>query len=319
MNKLKKWIESKSQTVKDYFVNRSQIKVVHHFKPKKCIRVGLLLILEDGRLASKNDEYIVIFDPNNSFKEDFKFYANKFGVTCISRYKDNQMFTGGNDGKIRLWKIYKNASKEVLCITSLNNCSSLLKILVLSNNRLLVSSVQQIEIWNLNQLNNYQFIKLINFNNSGAYYIENKEILVSSPHNSKSDKICFFSMKTYQIVCHLQGVHIYLNRNFCKYDEDRLIISGFNHISMINISKYFVEWKVMIPEMYSRSIVKINDNVLIGTYRDGNLVKLNLKTKEYLFIRKIHNEWINHIDRFGKDLFMSCAGSIRIWRYEGKD
>ena len=150
-------------------------------------------------------------------------------------------------------------------------------------------------------------------------YIENKEILVSSPHNSKSDKICFFSMKTYQIVCHLQGVHIYLNRNFCKYDEDRLIISGFNHISMINISKYFVEWKVMIPEMYSRSIVKINDNVLIGTYRDGNLVKLNLKTKEYFFIRKIHNEWINYIDRFGKDLFMSCAGSIRIWRYEGKD
>ena len=49
MNKLKKWIESKSQTVKDYFVNRSQIKVVHHFKPKKCIRVSLLLILEDGR------------------------------------------------------------------------------------------------------------------------------------------------------------------------------------------------------------------------------------------------------------------------------
>ena len=242
MNNLKKWIESKSQIAKEYFVNRSQIKVVHHIKPKKCNQVGHLLILEDGRLASNNNEDIDIFDPNNSFKQDFKFYAHKFGVTSFSRYKDNQIFTCGNDRKIRLWKIYKNASKEVLCITLLDNCSSLLKILVLSNNRLLVSSVQQIEIWNLNQLNNYQFIKLINFNNSGAYYIENKEILVSSPHNSKSDKICFFSMKTYQIVCHLQGVHIYLNRNFCKYDEDRLIISGFNHISMINISKYFVEW-----------------------------------------------------------------------------
>lgn len=318
MSAIKKWFTSKVNVAKEYFINSSQIKVLYEIQPKKAKYILFFFFLEDGRLVvSSTDEHIYIYSQKDKkFQLDFKFFAHKHGGQVLCRYKTSQFFSAREE--IKLWEITKSSAKCIFLIYPEPHCS-LCNLFLLSNNRLLLTAILPIKIWNLNQLYNYEMVKEIKINSFGSLYLEDKEILITGIEDCKKDEISIFSMKTYQLICRFQGVSINHHNSIIRYDKNKVVVLGREKFAMVNITKFCVEWVVKTPVLIFTSVIQVSEDILIAGSLNKYFIKCNIKTKEYSLIRGIHHNPINIIKKLDDNLFISSARSIKIWTFHNKD
>ena len=300
-------------------INQSTIDFT--FKNIKTIknhndRIKCLYLLSDGRLAScANDKTINIYSMSNDYNCDITMNGHTDNVNCISQLVNGKVISCSADKSIKIWNITKSSYECEYTITSAH-MKYIHKVMSLSNNRIASCSEDQtIKIWNSNHP--YNKVKTLQGQEepiTSILQLKGKEI--ASSYNN----LCEWNLSTYQcesIINHIQCFYI---NCLIQLDDNRIIVGGIPQISVINITTFLIEQKLIQDKSSCnfRALMILRDgNILCGCH-EGMIAIYNLKlnTLEIKDI-KAHSFYISCFLRIDNHHFISSSGdnTIKVWEY----
>ena len=276
-----------------------------------------LLLLSDGRLASCSyDKTIKIYDIKNNYHCDITLEGHTHSVNYISQLDNNKLISCSDDRSIKIWSITQSSYQ---CDYTINNAHNgvIFKVISLTNNRIASCSYKTIKIWNSNHPYN-----LINTLNGHTYYVrsiiqlKDKDILISGSWDNTLRK---WNLLTYQCDKIINNVDCCDNNSLLEIDNNRIIVGGYNVITIVNISNDIIEHQIKNEKLsYAYSFVQLrNGKILCGcSYGLICLYDINLNTLSFRE-KKIHDKPVSCLLNLNKYQFISCScfDEIKVWEY----
>lgn len=275
------------------------------------------MLLSDGRLAScSKDHSIKIYNMNNDYHCDITIKEHTSDVNDICEINQGKLVSCSNDKSIKIWSIYKSSYH---CEHTINKAHEgpVLKIISLSNNRIASFSYNTtIKIWNSNQP--YNLLTVLKGHThwvSSILNIKHKEILLSLSYDNIFLK---WNLSTYQCESGISNVDCCGSYNLIELNKNRVIVGGYNAITIINFIKCFIEQIFQNNILYSNSLMILRDgNILLGCDKGVMYIydiKLNIIN---IFDKKPHYNHIIRLLSVNEHLFIYCSRdkSIQVWEY----
>ena len=234
--------------------------------------VNSIILLQDGRIASGNDDYIIkIFDPDNNYNCDLSI-SNDGQIKSLCQLDNGNIVSSGYS-KLFICSFSKTSSKLE---HTFKNVSST-KVISISNNRFV--SIEPIAIWNGNSPYSDQPIKSLEKKDysSRVTYIRDKEYLISATHYLY--KMFIWSTKTYQCISTIKGPNARFRHCLYNIDNERVAAGADGEFFIVNVIKVFIEDKIRLPKIgVTYDFVKLQGDVLIGAGNYGKYVLFYLQT-----------------------------------------
>ena len=102
-----------------------------------------------------------------------------------------------------------------------------------------------------------------------------------------------------------------------EIDNDRIIVGGYNAITIVNISNDIIEHQIKNDKLsYVCSFIQLRDsNILCGCYY-GLICLYDIKLNTLSFRQeRIHNREVYCLLNINKNQFISCSDEIKVWEY----
>lgn len=327
---LYKW---KSDTVNesliDYFNNYSllqdSIADVLNVKEIKTIKehnesVNSLLLLQDGRLAScSTDKTINIYNLNNNYHCDIRIKTGHTnGVTYICELEKNKIASCSLDKSIKIWSISKSTYQ---CEHTYQEAHSnyIWKVILMPNNRIASCSKDKtIKIWKCQYP--YTMIKELEGHSQSVktlIQLKEKDKLLSASNIDFS--LIIWDSSSYNCDKVINNINCCDINSLYEIDNHRVIVGGFQMITIINVDSYKVEEKYLNEQLdYVYSLMMLRDgNILCGCVQ-GKIYKYNIKLNTITVSENTsHNSHIFDLVSVNKHQFISCSydKTIKIWEY----
>lgn len=176
------------------------------------------------------------------------------------------------------------------------------------------SEDKTVKIWDINTKECIKTIEGFKGNCNNVHKMKNLKTLVVF----SGDKVCtFFDIANeYKQLSKIDNVYCYLHNSLLEIDNDRLIIGGYNDITIIDCKQFSVITKLQDEYLsYVASIIKVNnDDIIFGCYT--KFYQVDLKTMKCIGKRdEVHDTVVTGmlcLDNNKK--LVSCSNrSIKIW------
>ena len=238
-------------------------------------------------------------------------------VTYISQLDNNKLISCSNDQTIKIWSISQASYQCDYTIQDAHD-DVINKVITLSNNRIASCSYDhKIKIWN--SIHPYIMIKTfeghIDYVKS-IIHIKENDVLISGGSDRRIGK---WSLSTYQCDKIIKHVDCSYSNSIIEIDNNRIIVGGNKVITIINISNYIIEHKILedkLDSVYSLNKLR-GDNILCG-YGNGSLCIYDINNHTLLFKNDtIHDKVVSCLLNINKYKFVSCSydNTIKIWEY----
>lgn len=301
----------------NYLINLNLKKTII----KKKSYVNCLLMLHDGRLASCYSDCSIKVHNTTDYSVVISIdQAHSKGINNISQLKNNQILSCSDDKTIKIWEIFEN---EYKFITTINyHSSEVLKALPLKNDKVasFVFHAKNIKIWSSNPPYNL-ITKNLQHKGTVESILEqkNKNILVTAC----SDRLLrFFNLDNFQCNHTINDVQSSSRNGMLEIDDDRIIITGFGCLIIVDTIDYSVVKKVEEPLFgIINAILLLPDrSLLIGCGQMEEKIFIQIEQEKFEFVSEkieVHQSTINSLVSLSNHSFASCSDdkTIKIWEY----
>lgn len=201
-----------------------------------------MVLLQDGRFAaSANCPKIFIYNLEN-YNIDLKLEGHKDTVTYSSQLEDGRLISCSSDQSIKVWTITKT---EYQCVGTIEKAhtSNIYKVIPLTYNRMASCSWEdKIKIWNTESIGELITAFQENvYNVHSLIQVKETENLISG---STSDKLCIWNLGAYQCEKVIEKIHCSEKNSLVEIDSSRIAVGGENHLYIINIFDYKIEYQI---------------------------------------------------------------------------
>ena len=312
------------QSIIDYFDNYviNKIKPIHYdtftsLQPlsQKNEYVNTLLLLKDGRLASALMA-VKVYDLDNNYHLDFTIDSNGNYISSMCQLDNGDLIICDFNSTIHIWNI-SQYSYTLLFSISLSSNHSYPLCLSLSNNRF-ASYSKTFKIWKGDKAFSTEPITILNYKELtyiAARYIKEKDLLIAIDINNI---MYIWSMATYQLVSTINNIKCCWSQSLYQIDSDRIIIGGYEVMTIVNISKGIIEYSIKDKQLeYVRSFMLLRTKDILCGCSEGKICIYNPYTKEYQIMSTVHNSMINYLFSIDDYHFISYThvSILRKWYY----
>ena len=204
------------------------------------------------------------------------------------------------------------------CDYTINNAHNdwIFKVISLTNNRIASCSRDTtIKIWNSNYP--YNLISTIKGHTSyvdSIIKLKDKDILISGSDDNTLRK---WNLLTYQCDKIINNVQCYYRNSLLEIDNNRIIVGGYNVITIVNISNDIIEYQIRNDKLnYVYSFVQLRDGNILCGCENGLICLYDIKLNTLSFREeKIHDEPVFCLLNINKYQFISCSNEIKVWEY----
>ena len=144
--------------------------------------------------------------------------------------------------------------------------------------------------------------------------LKDKDILISGSWDNTLRK---WNLLTYQCDKIINKVKCCDSNSLLEIDNNRIIVGGYNVITIVNISNDIIEHQIENDKLsYAYSFVQLRDgNILCGT-ENGLICLYDIKLNTLSFReKKIHNGEVCCLLNLNKYQFISCSKDIKVSKY----
>lgn len=301
----------------NYLINLNLKKTII----KKKSYVNCLLMLHDGRLASCYSDCSIKVHNITDYSVVISIdQAHSKGINNLSQLKNNQILSCSDDKTIKIWEIFEN---EYKFITTINyHSSEVLKALPLKNDKVasFVFHAKNIKIWSSNPPYNL-ITKNLQHKGTVESILEqkNKNILVTAC----SDRLLrFFNLDNFQCNHTINDVQSSSRNGMLEIDNDRIIITGFGSLIIVDTIDYSVVKKVEEPlfGIINAILLLPDSSLLIGCGQMEEKIFIQIEQEKFEFVSEkieVHQSTINSLVSLSNHSFASCSDdkTIKIWEY----
>ena len=267
-----------------------------------------LLLLKNNKIASCfNDNTIQIFDPLNDYKCERVIKRQKNSIQSICQLSNGDIVSGSFDKSIVIGNYTINNAHD----------DQIRKVIILPNNRIASSSLDtKIKIWS--SIPPYILIKQLTGHTkcvNSLLYLNDKDIMLSG---SVDGILCFWNLKNYQCITIINTVFCSWVNSLYRIDKNRVIVSGKNQFTIVNIDKCAIENRVIDNSFgFVNCYLKLRDNKTILCGCDNLLCFYDINTQHYSMIQGDDKKGISDLLYIDENTFISCSfdKTIRIWKY----
>ena len=104
-----------------------------------------------------------------------------------------------------------------------------------------------------------------------------------------------------------------------EIDNDRIIVAGYNVITIVNISNDIIEHQIKNDKLYyAWSLIQLRDGNILCRCSYGLICLYNIKLNTITFREdKIHNGDLYYLLNLNQYQFISCSSymDIKVWEY----
>ena len=282
-------------TPNNFFVNSS--RALYNFSFSNCITneeelIKNCILLNNGILALCFSTYIRFFDPQCKVKSSEECYKQiSFGavINCIYQLSNGFLVTCVDSKNLIFWKLYNEEFKTLYIILTYQLVK---KVVELPDNKIATLSSMNIKIWksnfpfNVSKLQSY-------YDNSGFLL---KDILFLKPLDVfiayySTNSIHYISVKNIRTEAEKRHkIDIDNNNNINKmylFDAERIIITNKNGLLFFNVIKGTIDIRINNKEVcFTRNLIKLRNNNLLGALRNGNIIIIDINTKTVNTIKR---------------------------------
>ena len=191
------------------------------------------------------------------------------------------------------------------------------KVILLRNNRIASCSWDKtIKIWNSNHP--YNLINTLEGHThiaSSIIQLKDKDILISG---NNDDTLRKWNLLTYQCMKIINNVECINNNSILEIDNNRIIVGGYNVITIVNISNDIIEHQIKNDKLNRVwSLIQLRDGNILCGCEDGLICLYDIKLNTLSFRKeKIHNESVYCLLNINKYQFISSSSKeIKVWEY----
>lgn len=277
-----------------------------------------LLVLKDGRFAVSGQSGIRIYDSRTYEYKEITDQSECVNFICQVE-EDERLISCSEERTIRFWE-KKNEIFECAKIINEAHSERIIKVIALPGNKILsCGEKKEILIWSsvfpydkVRTLLKAKF-KISNHINNIFFFKGKYECLITSHKR----QICFFSIKTYQCETVLTDRKCCGVNSMYQLDEEKIIFGDIGEIEIINMrNKTLVDTIIDMNILFINCFCGCNDEneILIGC-DDSNLLKLNIKTKQILYLKNSHHANIIALSILNNKILISASNdrSIKLW------
>ena len=279
-----------------------------------------LTLLEDGRLASGAQDYLIIIYNRQTFQPEIKINEHKGEICCLCQLSSGLLASCSDDKTIKLFSIKENEYKIIQCLNY--HKKKIYKIIELTNNKLVsCSSDSSVIFYSKNNANSqYTLDYRIKTNSSCSSVIQtkNNEICFSECNENKISFFDFSEKKPKGFLSNIDKRN-HIDEWLFMLNELYLGVPGKNQISIINVDQYKL---IRIIEINDSNWIfgscVINNNILFTGDRNKDIIQWKIEEDNLIFISKkenAHDDDINTLVYLENEHFASGSngGIIKIW------
>ena len=275
-----------------------------------------LVLLEDGRIATcSGDKKIKVFNLTD-YKCDMTLEGHTDTVTYISQLDNGKLISCSRDRSFKVWSIDKNTFKLDTTIEEAHN-SILWKIIPISNKRIASCSFEgNIKIWNGEAP--YSHIKTLEGHSSDVssiIQIKDKEELVSASYDFT---LILWNLSTYSKEKTVKGVKCRWSNSLLELPGHRVIVGGYNLLSVVNLSTGEIEQSVEDDQLEGIcSMISLRDETVLCGCRK-KLTEFDINHNTLVCINEeAHQNDISSLVVVNDSMFVSCSWdtTFKIWKY----
>ena len=239
-------MENKIKKLEKY-TYKKQIQLTHcNLKQINSINphyesINSILNFPSGNIISvSKDKSIKIYDNNLNIIQNIS-NAHDNSIFDVSIKDENNFVTCSKDIKtwIKMKKNHNSEEKQLYCLNQIIKKAHddwISKIIYCLNGNLISCSFDKtIKIWEENNNNEYNCIKILTHNNLivSILLLEDKNILISSG----LDGTKFWNLNNYECIIHIKEVICRCTHALQRIDEDRIILGGNQLIQIISLNQ----------------------------------------------------------------------------------
>ena len=293
-------------------LNVSTMKQLDEFRAHDS-QITCMIQLIDGRVATcSHDSYVKIFTADD-FEVAMKVKAHDNALMNLYQTTKGILLTSSCDTTIKMWEVKEEDLNFIGVLKG--HTKWVMKAIEISDDVLASCSEDKtVKIWDINTKECTKTIEGFKGNCNNVHKMKNLNTLVVF----SGDKVCtFFDIANeYKQLSKIDNVYCYLHNSLLEIDNDRLIIGGFNDITIIDCKQFSVITKLQDEYLsYVASILKVNtDEIIFGCYT--KFYQVDLKTMKCIGKRdEVHDTVVTGmlcIENNKK--LVSCSNrSIKIW------
>ena len=330
INKLKEKIDNKDKKFK---ILENEIKILEKFHINEIInlhyissfktthddQIKSISIFPLGNIISvSKDKSIKIYNKHFKILQDIQ-NAHDDWINDVEIKDENNFITCSKDKKIKTW-IKKDNIFEINQIIENAHNDIIYKIIYNSNNKIISCSKDKtIKIWEEDNNKNYKNIKILNHSNYiySLLLLEDKNIFISGG----KDGIKFWDLNNYELIIYFNESWCGGKNSLCRIDEDKIIVNGSDHKSLLIIS--ISEKKIINNINHSFKcwgiyLIKEKRILLIGGKSKDIEIYNNDDYKCIQIIKDAHDEEISGFCQLkdGKIISYGNDTIIKIWSFD---
>ena len=302
-------------------LNNFNLKFIDSINPHTDI-INLISYFPSGNIISiSSDKSIKIYDNNFNMIQNI-LNPKDSNIIYFSIKDENNFATCSLNNKIKTWKktLIKNEYSFTLnkiinkahyyLINQIKYC--------LNGNIISCSEDETIKIWEENNNNEYQCIKIFTHNDfvTSILLLEDKNILISSGNDGTK----FWDLNNYEEIDYLNEVNCFGVNALKRIDNDRIIVGGNDEeiIKIISINERKII-KEIDNEFLCWGICVIEDKRIFLIGGESNDIKI-YNSDYYVCIKTInnaHNDYILGINNVNDDKIISYGvdKNLNVWSF----
>ena len=282
------------------------LKIIKNIKNKGEGEIFSLCLLRDGRLVSRSNKRLVIYD-RDTFQPHIIIKDSGNSVCGLK----NGNLASCDDNKIYIYEI--NGNNYILIHTLKGHTGKIWKIIELEDGRLSSCSEDRaIRIWN--NESNYECIKnLTGHNDYVTSIIEINDYIISA---SDDNSVRVWNKYTFQLTQIFQDIHCFWNNGLSKLKENTIIIGGSSELFIVDILSFeYKSFKNKQLNWIDSILVLREDKILLGNL-NGEIIIFDSLSNQIIYIQSIANKSITCIIKSEDNQIFSSSGNGSINVYD---
>ena len=280
--------------------------------------------LNDGRLISCSDELNIYKKDSYDLQLSIKEHSDS--ILSFTELHDKRIITCSADNTMKIIKLI-GEDKYQIEQTLQGHTDWVYKIIEIKENELIsISFDKTMKIWKLNNENNFEYILIINFQNTGNrcnILRLNENEFVTSSYGDECIK--FWNSNNYSNISTINNIESsWSKKNMCLLENDLLCVGGDNYkgFYLIKIPTHQLIKNIIGPKIIF-SIYKCLDGLFLCSIKDENennsLVKYKYEEqnlKKVIEKEKAHDIYINSCVELNDGIIASGGDDclIKLWK-----